>query len=183
MHRVLQAAAVHRSGEVLHSARRRAAGPPDRQQRCWQCQCHQTPAGQPDRSVCVSVSVVAAHTWTYPSEQMFFNAMRRKGWVPREDDMPRCGERLCLRTLARGTHADSHLAACSVVAIHNTVNERAWREVLAWEALHSRCERSARPTFPQSKLRPPRYAPPASAPASNFCASAANHRTTARRPG
>ena len=33
--------------------------------------------------------VATAHTWTYPSEQMFFNAMRRKGWVPREDDMPR----------------------------------------------------------------------------------------------
>ena len=27
---------------------------------------------------------------------------------------------------------------CSVVAIHNTVNERAWRQVLAWEALHDR---------------------------------------------
>lgn len=27
---------------------------------------------------------------------------------------------------------------CSVVSIHNAVNERAWREVLAWEALHDR---------------------------------------------
>jgi cytochrome c heme-lyase len=41
---------------------------------------------------------------------MFFNAMRRKGWAPREADM----------------HA--------VVAVHNAVNERAWREVRAWEA-------------------------------------------------
>lgn len=28
-------------------------------------------------------------TWTYPSEQMFFNAMLRKGWSPREEDMHR----------------------------------------------------------------------------------------------
>ena len=29
-----------------------------------------------------------------------------------------------------------------MVAIHNTVNERAWREVLAWEVLHHRCAAS-----------------------------------------
>ena len=42
---------------------------------------------------------------------MFFNAMRRKGWSPDEQDM------------------------ASVVAIHNAVNERAWQEVVAWEAV------------------------------------------------
>lgn len=31
------------------------------------------------------------------------------------------------------------VASASVVAIHNIVNERAWREVLAWEALHRGC--------------------------------------------
>ena len=45
----------------------------------------------------------------YPSEQQYFNAMRRKGWGPQETDM----------------HA--------VVAIHNSVNEQSWREVLKWE--------------------------------------------------
>lgn len=50
--------------------------------------------------------------WMYPSQQMFFNAMKRKGWDPQEQDMP------------------------SVVAIHNAVNERAWGQVLEWEALH-----------------------------------------------
>lgn len=25
--------------------------------------------------------------WVYPSEQMFYNAMKRKGWTPSEDDM------------------------------------------------------------------------------------------------
>ena len=47
--------------------------------------------------------------WIYPSEQMFFDAMRRKNWDPKEVDM---------RT---------------VVPIHNAVNERAWSQILDWE--------------------------------------------------
>ena len=47
--------------------------------------------------------------WQYPSEQMFFNAMERKGWNPSEKDIPQ------------------------VVAIHNAVNEQCWRKVLEWE--------------------------------------------------
>lgn len=50
--------------------------------------------------------------WVYPSEQMFFNAMRRKNWTPREEDMP------------------------VVVPIHNAVNEEAWVRILEWEKLH-----------------------------------------------
>jgi len=54
--------------------------------------------------------------WVYPSQQMFFNAMRRKGYSPREEEMN------------------------AVVAIHNSVNERAWSQVLEWEqALHPEC--------------------------------------------
>ncbi len=49
----------------------------------------------------------AGRVWLYPSEQMFFNAMQRKGWRPSEGDM---------RT---------------VVSIHNAVNERAWAEARA----------------------------------------------------
>ena len=52
--------------------------------------------------------------WVYPSPQMFYNAMKRKGWRPQEDDME------------------------AIVRIHNTVNEKTWREVLRWEALHKR---------------------------------------------
>eukprot|EP00955_Chlamydomonas_euryale_P068664 360194-Chlamydomonas_euryale.AAC.9 len=55
----------------------------------------------------------AVKVWMYPSEHMFFNAMKRKGWDPREDDMP------------------------AVVNIHNSVNERAWREVMSWESIHA----------------------------------------------
>ncbi|KAL5115044.1 Cytochrome c1 heme lyase [Pleosporales sp. CAS-2024a] len=47
--------------------------------------------------------------WIYPSEQMFFDAMRRKSYDARASDM---------RT---------------IVPIHNAVNERAWLEIQAWE--------------------------------------------------
>lgn len=52
----------------------------------------------------------ASGNWVYPSEKMFFDAMRRKGFDARETDM---------RT---------------VVPIHNAVNERAWKEIREWEA-------------------------------------------------
>ncbi|KAI8634400.1 cytochrome c/c1 heme-lyase [Xylariaceae sp. FL1651] len=47
--------------------------------------------------------------WIYPSERMFFEAMKRKGHDPRAADMQ------------------------TVVPIHNAVNERAWAEIKAWE--------------------------------------------------
>ncbi|CAK7264399.1 Cytochrome c1 heme lyase [Sporothrix epigloea] len=49
--------------------------------------------------------------WVYPSEKMFFDAMKRKG-----NDNARASD---MRV---------------VVPIHNAVNERAWKEILAWEA-------------------------------------------------
>ena len=51
--------------------------------------------------------------WVYPSEQQFFNAMKRKGW-----EIP----------------AGMESAIPHVVQIHNAVNERGWREVLKWES-------------------------------------------------
>lgn len=50
-------------------------------------------------------------TWTYPSPQMFFNALHRKGKGAgvREEDMT------------------------TVVAIHNNMNERTWKQLLQWE--------------------------------------------------
>ncbi|CAN8104528.1 unnamed protein product [Discula destructiva] len=47
--------------------------------------------------------------WVYPSEKMFFDAMKRKGHDTRAADMK------------------------TVVPIHNAVNERAWVEIKAWE--------------------------------------------------
>ncbi|CEG42213.1 cytochrome c1 heme lyase [Plasmopara halstedii] len=50
--------------------------------------------------------------WEYPSEDMYFKAMKRKGWAPKAEQMK------------------------TIVAIHNTVNEQSWREVLKWESFH-----------------------------------------------
>lgn len=47
--------------------------------------------------------------WIYPSEQMFFNAMKRKNYNPQTEDMK------------------------NIIPIHNAVNERAWKEIKQWE--------------------------------------------------
>ena len=47
--------------------------------------------------------------WTYPSPKMFYEAIKRKGWQPPEQDIE------------------------NVVKIHNVVNERCWQEILKWE--------------------------------------------------
>ena len=48
--------------------------------------------------------------WVYPSEEQFFAAMARKNHNPQAADMK------------------------TIVPIHNAVNERAWSEILKWEA-------------------------------------------------
>jgi hypothetical protein len=50
--------------------------------------------------------------WEYPSEEMYFHAMKKKGWDPEAKQM------------------------ASIVAIHNSVNEQSWKEVLKWESYH-----------------------------------------------
>lgn len=52
--------------------------------------------------------------WVYPSEQQFYNAMKRKGW-----DLPPGIEK----------------SIPHVVRIHNAVNERGWKEILEWERM------------------------------------------------
>ncbi|KAH8685543.1 cytochrome c/c1 heme-lyase [Tricladium varicosporioides] len=47
--------------------------------------------------------------WIYPSEKMFFEAMKRKGYSSEAADMK------------------------TIVPIHNAVNERAWKEIKEWE--------------------------------------------------
>ncbi|KAJ8117736.1 hypothetical protein OPT61_g1134 [Boeremia exigua] len=51
----------------------------------------------------------ASGNWIYPSERMFFDAMKRKSFDPQAQDMK------------------------AIVPIHNAVNERAWHEIKAWE--------------------------------------------------
>jgi len=57
-------------------------------------------------------------TWVYPSPQMFWNAMLRKGWRWEKDNL-------------------SQMDMDHIIKIHNTNNERAWEEILKWEAFHS----------------------------------------------
>lgn len=52
------------------------------------------------------------NSWTYPSERMFYNALRRKGHEPEAPDIP------------------------PMLAIHNFLNEAVWREICKWEELH-----------------------------------------------
>ena len=55
----------------------------------------------------------AASTWTYPSAQMFYAALERKGQkLPDKQDMD------------------------AILAIHNIVNEQTWQAVLRWEKTH-----------------------------------------------
>ncbi|GJQ80293.1 hypothetical protein Trydic_g12177 [Trypoxylus dichotomus] len=56
--------------------------------------------------------------WTYPSQQMFWNAMLRKGWRWKDEDI-------------------SPKDMANIIRIHNANNEQAWQEVLKWEALHA----------------------------------------------
>jgi cytochrome c heme-lyase len=56
-------------------------------------------------------------TWTYPSERMLYNALRRKGYEPDAEDIG------------------------PMLLIHNHLNEQVWQEVRAWEHVrHSACE-------------------------------------------
>ncbi|KAG6464808.1 LOW QUALITY PROTEIN: cytochrome c-type heme lyase [Manduca sexta] len=57
--------------------------------------------------------------WVYPSQQMFWNAMLRKGWRWKDEDIhPKDMD--------------------DIIKIHNANNEQAWQEVLKWEALHAK---------------------------------------------
>ena len=55
--------------------------------------------------------------WVYPSEQMFWNAMLKKGWRWRDGEiLPE--------------------DMSSLISVHNVNNEVAWYEILKWETLH-----------------------------------------------
>lgn len=55
--------------------------------------------------------IASVDLWVYPSEQQYFNAMKRKGYNPTENDVP------------------------VILAIHNLVNEQGWSKIREWEAL------------------------------------------------
>ncbi|XP_063056064.1 holocytochrome c-type synthase-like [Engraulis encrasicolus] len=86
---------------------------------------NQTPAeGQPfSLSVGRQESTIprsgSEQNWVYPSEQMFWNAMLRKGWRWNEGDIERKDMQ-------------------NIISIHNQNNELAWQEILRWEKLHAK---------------------------------------------
>ncbi|OQR92367.1 cytochrome c1 heme lyase [Achlya hypogyna] len=89
-------------------------------------------------------SYVPAHqkegqeTWQYPSEQQYFNAMKRKGWDPQERDMK------------------------VIVSIHNTINEKGWAEVVEMEkTLHADAYVNAEPKLVRFMGRPKDLTPKA----------------------
>ncbi|XP_014045712.1 holocytochrome c-type synthase isoform X3 [Salmo salar] len=57
--------------------------------------------------------------WVYPSEQMFWNAMLRKGWHWKDEDL---GQK----------------DMTNIIKIHNQNNEQAWQEILKWEQFHKK---------------------------------------------
>lgn len=68
--------------------------------------------------------------WMYPSEQMFWNAMIRKGWNWKDHVEGKDPH-------IEGKFHDKDMS--QIIKIHNANNESAWIEVLKWErALHSR---------------------------------------------
>lgn len=78
-------------------------------------------------------------TWAYPSPQMFWNALVRKGKAEgsNEKDMD------------------------VVVAIHNNMNENTWRQVLAWEELHPTSEPGREPKLLRFQGKPNDLSPKA----------------------
>lgn len=61
----------------------------------------------------------AKEFWVYPSQQMFWNAMLRKGWTWKEEDI-------------------QQKDMDSIIRVHNLNNENAWLMVLEWEKLHAK---------------------------------------------
>ena len=64
------------------------------------------------------IRILAVFSQVYPSPQMFWNAMLRKGWRWQDDALaPKDME--------------------NIIRMHNINNELAWLEILKWEALHA----------------------------------------------
>ncbi|EGV63666.1 Cytochrome c1 heme lyase [Yamadazyma tenuis] len=62
-----------------------------------------------DRMISSIPRTSSQSNWVYPSEKQFYEAMMRKNWNPKAEDMK------------------------TVVPIHNLVNERTWNHIMNWE--------------------------------------------------
>lgn len=78
--------------------------------------------------------------WVYPSEQMFWNAMKKKGWNWKDE-------------------AIKQKDMENIIKIHNVNNERAWQEVLKWEVFLHHLDCPAGPTLKRFGGRAQDYTP------------------------
>ena len=78
-------------------------------------------------------------TWTYPSPQMFYNALKRKGK----------GDDVVERDMT------------SVVAVHNSMNEQTWNQIRKWEAIRPSSHADEEPTLLRFIGRPDDISPKA----------------------
>jgi cytochrome c heme-lyase len=95
-----------------------------------------------------SISVIREHstipkggtegTWTFPSPQMFYNALKRKG---KDEDV---------------TEEDME----HVVSVHNSMNQQTWQAVAAWEE-RFHCDTCASPALSRFRGRPHDLSPKA----------------------
>ena len=118
-----------------------AVEPPTQQ---MPAQANQSP--WPGQSVPISTERVQSNipkngtdaSWTYPSPQMFYNALKRKGKVMIAESSCPC-ELVSYGTSSRPLQDENvqETDMESVVAIHNNMNENTWCEILNWERLHS----------------------------------------------
>lgn len=71
-------------------------------------------------------------TWQFPSQQMFYNALQRKGKGDdvKEEDMD------------------------SVIAVHNSMNDQTWQKVVQWEQMHQEEGDSAGPSLSRFTGKP-----------------------------
>jgi len=74
-------------------------------------------------------------TWTYPSPQMFYNALARKGKL----------------TQSAESAEDEQIMMETVVALHNNMNETTWSKVLEWEELLSSSKEHNNKTHEQNE--------------------------------
>ena len=65
-----------------------------------------------ERSASTIPRAASTQTWSYPSPRMFYNALLRKGFNTRPEDVQ------------------------VMVDVHNFLNEQVWAEVLKWEGEH-----------------------------------------------
>lgn len=118
---------------VMHKGRQQEALDPNNQMPATPNQAPAPGQARPlptDRVTSNIPQADGASRWVYPSPQMFYNALRRKG---KADD----GE-------------EEHMEA--VVAIHNNMNERTWKRILEWEQRY--CDQCKDPTLARFVGRP-----------------------------